>query len=43
MFGFEGARAMAPTETLVSRSKTGVQVTPRLLLFHTPPDAVAHR
>src|SRR5262245_42943145 len=41
MFGFEGASAIEPTETVVSRSNTGIQELPRLVVFHTPPDAVA--
>ena len=41
MSGFDGATATAPRLTVASRSKTGVQVVPLLVVFHRPPEAVA--
>ncbi len=40
-FGFDGATATAPTDPVRTESKTGVQVTPALVDFHTPPVAAA--
>ena len=37
---FDGATATAPTEPVRTESKTGAQVTPALVDFHTPPVAV---
>src|SRR5438067_1965749 len=41
MEGSDGATATAPMVELVSLSKTGSQVVPPLIVFITPPDAVA--
>src|SRR5882724_1501495 len=37
--GFFGSRAIAPIENDPSLSKTGVQVAPLLIVFHTLPEA----
>src|SRR6266496_710461 len=39
--GFFGSSAMQPIEYDPSRSNTGVQVVPLLIVFQTPPDADA--
>src|ERR1051326_3664214 len=39
--GFFGSSTIAPIEYEPSRSKTGVQVFPLLMVLHTPPDADA--
>ena len=39
-FGLEGARVMAPIDDVDWPVKTGSQVVPWLVVFHTPPVAV---
>src|SRR6185369_9105223 len=39
--GLLGASAMSPIESVPWRSKIGFQVTPPLVVFHKPPDALA--
>lgn len=39
MFGFDGATAMSPAAKADSRSNTGCQVRPALVVFHTLPEA----
>src|SRR5258708_7167249 len=41
MSGLDGATATAPRLTVASRSKTGAQVVPLLVVFQSPPEAVA--
>ena len=41
MSGFDGASAMSPKVLTAMVSKTLIQVWPRLVLFHSPPDAEA--
>src|SRR5947207_2371882 len=39
--GFVWHTATAPSALVASRSKTGFQVKPLLVVFHSPPDALA--
>ena len=39
--GFDCETVTSPMDAVVWSSKTGSKVIPRLVVFHTPPDAVA--